>query len=174
MAYTQKLVSGNVQRRDGGVVAFATSTSGPITTVLNTSHLNTKSLGVNEPIGSGAAGYFGHGNTYILGSEANFATYNPDYIIRQMWPWYGERKPFRGIRNPIAVHTRTTRKIRTVTGYDYVTGAAEGVSVDNTNFGRDDAVTSTEQGEFVFIPAGGKLPSQNGGDQLYYTYSRLY
>lgn len=168
MAYTQKLVSGNVQRRDGGVVAFATSTSGPITTVLNTTNLNAKSEGVNGPIASGEAGYFGHGVTNV--SELPFANYNPDYIISQMWPWYAELNYMRGSRNVTSVHTRTTRKIRTVTGYDYVTGAAEGVSVDDTDFNRDDAVT----GEFVFIPAGGKLPSQNGGNNLYYTYSQLY
>lgn len=172
---TTKAITGNVQRKNGGTIAFATSTSGPITSVVGKSLLNVAQKRDNLPVGSGTAGYFGHGVTRISASY-DIAYQNASYLLRGLsFPiWGAVSYKNRGSKNVGSTHTRTTRKIRVITGWDYVTGAAEGVTVDDSDFRRDDAVPSTKRGEFVFIPAGGRIPTASGGNAKYYTYIKLY
>lgn len=176
---TQKAITGNVQRKNGGTVAFATSASGPITSVVGKTLLNVTQTRDNLPVDSGVAGYAAFGVTKMNNSY-DIAYKNAGFLFRgfpySIWGVTSikNRGITTGTSKPLSVHTRTTRKIRVITGWDYVTGAAEGVSVDSSDFGRDDAVTKTTNGEFVFIPSGGRLPSRDSDNSKYYTYTRLY
>lgn len=176
---TMKAISGNTVKNNGGVVAFNLSASGPITRGMSKAELHLVDNTHQYPVDTADSikarsggefaqlmrGFFFRGYGYTNWSNVGFSLFKSGITGKDT---HGQ------------THIRTGRKIRTVTGYDYVTGAAEGVAAidldyripENTH--GDDSVNKSNNGEFVFIPSGGKIPTKNSGNARYYTYGKLY
>lgn len=176
---TQKAISGNSIKNNGGVVAFNLSPSGPITRGLSKVELNLVDKVKGFPTASAD-------NTKAR-TSANFAQLMRGFFLRgygfDNWSNVGFSLFKAGITGRIThngTHVTTGRKIRTVTGYSYVTGAPTGVSTADLNYKipesnhGDDSINKSNNGEFVFIPSGGRIPAKNAGNARYYTYGKLY
>ena len=176
---TVKAISGNNIKNNGGVVAFNLTPSGPITRGLSKSELNLVDKTHQYPVSGTDSGK--------ARSAANFAQLQRGFFFRgygfDNFSNLGFQLFKSGITGSVThrqVHQRTGRNIRTKTGWDYKTGVMQGVSTvtldyripENTH--GDDSINSSNNGEFVFIPSGGRIPAKNSGNARYYTYGKLY
>lgn len=176
---TIKAVSANSIKNNGGVVAFNAAASGPITRGMSKLELHLVDKTHQYPVSGTDSGK--------ARSGGNFAQLMRGFFFRGFgydnWSDSGFSLFKAGVTGSIThagTHVRTGRNIRYQTGWDYVTGAPEGTEVrtmdyrlpENTH--GDDSINKSNNGEFVFIPSGGKVPTKNAGNARYYTYGKLY
>ena len=174
--YTSKAVTANSIKRASTTVAFASSTSlGSVTTsVVNGALLRDKSVGRNYPVQSaypgnasagGTFGYIGKGEYIIVGYSTKINGTTGSIF----------KSGIKGTDCHKTYHSNLTIYSRHIGYWNYATGKATNVTSTTETLNRDDAVyRGSNNGEFVFIPAGGRLPAQGAGNAKYYTYTKTY
>jgi hypothetical protein len=172
MAYQTTLTSGGIKNASttilygtvGGAVTSApgkTAVSMPTSGQKNSNGVKASTkTGVYSNISYGNLSFYQDGKYIIAGysSQLNGIAGSEAYLHR----YYGSDK----VRHNHMLNTVYSRKNLSwnlLTGQPTVSGIID-------SFGRDDAISKSNGGEFVFIPAG-KLPTPAGGNSKFYTYS---